>query len=300
MIPEPRAVPVGQGRVVGVYEYGDPDGAPVMVFHGVPACGAGFTWADQPARERGLRLVAPDRPGVGISTALTPTASGAWRVCDYPPPVVELADALGIDRFAVWGYSGGGPYAVACAVLLPERATAVAVAAGMGQVGVWAEAGDFEKTDRQMLGLAATRPWLARAMLAFSARAARMSPKSAVKSFEKQMSDSDRQVIGALGAPDEAIALFTRAFTNGARGVVDDYRAIGQPWGVDLAAITMPVKVFQGDADTMVPVRHAHVLAERIPGADLVVWPGEGHLGTITHVEEILDWLAQYSVRERP
>ena len=67
--PDPREVPV-DGRIVGIYEYGDPAGAPVMVLHGTPACGAGFAWADDPARERGLRLVAPDRPGVGLSSPL--------------------------------------------------------------------------------------------------------------------------------------------------------------------------------------------------------------------------------------
>ena len=113
-----------------------------------------------------------------------------------------------------------------------------------------------------------------------------------MKSFAKQLSDSDRAVIESLGPPAEAMALFTQAFRHGARGVVDDYRAVGQPWGVDLGAITVPMRIFQGDADPMVPPRHAEELAKRVPHADLVMWPGEGHLATITHVAEVLDWLA--------
>src|SRR3954452_21242937 len=109
---------------VGVYDYGDPEGAPVFAFHGTPACGAGFAWADEPAAALGLRVIAPDRPGVGRST---PGALGT--VADYPARVAALADALGWERFAVWGYSGGGPYAVACAALLPDRVTTAAVAA---------------------------------------------------------------------------------------------------------------------------------------------------------------------------
>src|SRR3954468_8249174 len=104
--PDPREISVG-GRVVGIYEYGDPRGAPVMVLHGTPACGAGFAWADAPARERGLRLIAPDRPGVGLSSRLP-----ASTVADYPAQLRALADALSIERYAVWGYSGGGPFAV--------------------------------------------------------------------------------------------------------------------------------------------------------------------------------------------
>ena len=285
-IPKPKVISVGDQRV-GVYEYGDPTGQPVLTFHGVPACGAGFDFADAPARARALRIVAPDRPGVGRSSVVD-----SWGVPDYPAMVAALADALGIDRFAVWGYSGGGPYAVAVAAMLTDRVTRVAVAAGMGQVGAWATADDFEKTDRQMLGLADKHPRVARIALGTTAWLARRSPNSAYKSFLKQLSESDRAVAEGLGAPAEAMALFTQAFLESARGVVDDYRAIGGSWGVDPDAITVPVHVFQGTADTMVPQRHGEELAKRIPGAELTLWPGEGHLGTVTHVDEILDWLA--------
>ena len=285
MIPEPTTAAVG-GRTVGLYEYGDPAGRTVMCFHGVPACGAGFVFADQPARERKLRLIAPDRPGVGFSTPLD-----GWTVGFYPAIVTELADALGVDRFAVWGYSGGGPFAVACAASSPARVTRIAVCSGIGQLGVWAQDTDFEKTDRQMLAMARTRPRLARMMMAITARLAQMSPKSAVNSFARQLSPSDRAVLDQLGTPREAMALFTQAFLRGARGVIDDYRAVGQSWDVDLGAIAAPMKVFHGDADPMVPARHAQELAKRVPDAELVMWPGEGHLAMVTHVSEVLDWL---------
>lgn len=282
-VPSPREVDVG-GRPVGVYEYGDPAGTPVMVFHGTPACGAGFTWADAPARERGLRLIAPDRPGIGLSRRAT-----SYRISDYPAQVRALADALGIHQYAVWGYSGGGPYAVACAASPAGRVTSSTVAAGMGQMGVWASADDFEKTDRQMLGLVTKHPAVARVLLSTSGRVARISPKVALKSFVAQLNPSDRTVAETLGPPEEALALFTQAFLRGARGVVDDYAAIAQPWGFDVTTIDLPMSIFHGDADPMVPLRHGEELAKRVPGAQLTVWPGEGHLGTITHVGEILD-----------
>jgi pimeloyl-ACP methyl ester carboxylesterase len=207
--------------------------------------------------------------------------------------VASLADALSVERFRVWGYSGGGPYAVATAARLPGRVTALAVAAGMGEMGSWATGDDFEKTDRQMLDLATNHPRIARIVMGVTARLAKLSPKRAMKSFEKQLVDADRQAIAADGSsPEEVMALFTQAFLKGSRGVVDDYRAIAQPWGVDFGSLTMPTRVFQGDADSMVPLRHAEELVQRIAGSELVVWPGAGHLGTITHVEEILDWLA--------
>jgi pimeloyl-ACP methyl ester carboxylesterase len=282
-----RLVDLPDGTAVGLYDYGDPAGAPVFAFHGVPSCGAGFDWAHEPARARGLHLLAPDRPGVGRSSG-----PALGQVGDYPDRIALLADTLGIDHFAVLGYSGGGPYAVACAVGLGERVTATAVAAGMGQMGVWAEADDFAKTDRRMLGLALKHPGVARLVLGLSAWMAKTSPSSALKSFAKELSESDRAVLAAQEAsPAEVMALFTGAFQNGAQGVVDDYRAVARPWGVILEARS-PVTIWQGDADTMVPLRHAEALTEALPRSTLTVWPGEGHLGPVTHIEEILDGLS--------
>jgi pimeloyl-ACP methyl ester carboxylesterase len=272
------------GVAVGLWSYGDPDGRPVFALHGVPACGAGFDWADTAARERGIRLLAPDRPGVGHS-AQRPD----WRVADYPAMLAELADALGTDRFGVLGYSGGGPYAVACAVALAQRLTAVAVCAGMGEVGTVAAVGDFESTDRRMLAMATKRPRLARALLDVSAMAATWSPKLAMKSFLKELSESDREVAASLGSPTDAMRLFTMAFQEGAHGVVADYRALAQRWGVDPADAGVPATIWHGSADTMVPLRHSQELAALMPGSELTVWDGEGHLGLITHIGEVLD-----------
>lgn len=291
MLPEARTTTLTDERTVGYYEYGDPQGRAVLTLHGVPACGAGFAWADEPARARGLRILAPDRPGVGLSSR----ADGGFTIASEAGRMDRFREALGLDRVAVWGYSGGGPYAAACGALLGDRVTAVAITSGMGQIGEWATAADFAKTDRQMLDLSTRHPGVARIIMGTTGRLARISPKSAMKSFEGELGEADRAVVPRLGEPAEVMALFTQAFLRGARGVVDDYRAINGPWGVDLASITAPVTIWQGDADTMVPLRHAEELATRIPGAELHVWEGEGHLGTITHVEEILDWLAATS-----
>ena len=284
-IPEVRTVLV-DGASVGYYEYGTPAGRPVFALHGTPASGAGFAWADQPARARGQRLIAPDRPGVGLSSR-----SSGWSVGTYPARLAAFADALDIGRFAVWGYSGGGPYAAATAACLPDRVTAAAVTAGMGQVGVWATVGDFEKTDRRFLALASERPRLARAMLGVAARLARRSPASALRSFAKQLGPGDRAVLAELGTPRDAMALFTQAFLRGAQGVVDDYAALARAWDVDVATIRCPLFVAHGTADRMVPIGHSRALADRVGSATMVAWPDEGHLATVRHVGEVLDAL---------
>jgi pimeloyl-ACP methyl ester carboxylesterase len=273
---------------LGIHEFGDPTGSPVIAFHGVPACGAGFDWTGAPARELGLRIVAPDRPGVSRS----PRAARDWSIADHADGVVELADSLGFDRFAALGYSGGGPYSVAVASRHPDRVSALAVCAGMGEVGTWATAEDFAATDRRMLDLCTKHPRIAQLMLGAMGVGARLSPGTAMKSFDKELAEADRAVIPTLGPPRQAMAMFIGAFEHGARGVVDDYRAINHPWGVDLARVSAPTRIHQGTADTLVPVGHAEELANRIRGSELVLWHGEGHLGTITHIAEILQWIS--------
>jgi pimeloyl-ACP methyl ester carboxylesterase len=287
MAPKPATVRVGS-RTVGFYEFGESSGRPVLALHGTPACGAGFSFANDAARRLGLRVIAPDRPGVGLSSP-----EAGWGISSYPAIVCDFADALAIDRFSVWGYSGGGPYAVACAALLSDRLDKAAVCAGAGQVGVWAELADFEKTDRQMLEMSRRRPRMARALLSVAGRVARVAPSAVVKNFEKELSASDRAVVASYASPAEAIALFTQAFIHGSRGVVDDYRALGGLWNVDLTAITVPTRIFQGSEDTMVPPRHSKELADRLATAELIEWPGEGHLATVSHVDEVLGWLAE-------
>jgi len=126
-------------------------------------------------------------------------------------------------------------------------------------------------------------------MLGTTGRLARFAPKSAMKSFEKQLSEPDRAVAATLGTPAEVMALFTQAFLRGAHGVVADYAALAGPWGVAVEDIRVPTVIFHGDADSMVPLRHGEELAARVPDAQLTVWPGEGHLGTVTHVGQVLD-----------
>lgn len=280
-----RTVGVAGKSTVGYYEYGDPAGRPVIAFHGVPASGAGFAWADEPAAARGIRVIAPDRPGIGHSTR-RPTG---WTVADYASSLGQFTDALGIEKFGVWGYSGGGPYALATAALLSAKTEGVVVAAGMGQIGVWAAADDFEKTDTQMLDLAIRRPWLARRIMAATAFAAKVSPKTAVRSFSGELTSSDRIVLESFDTPADAMEMFTTAFVKGPHGVIDDYAALARPWGCDVADISVHVDVMHGSDDTMVPIAQAEALTALLPDAHLTVWPGEGHLATISHVGEILD-----------
>jgi pimeloyl-ACP methyl ester carboxylesterase len=282
-----RVVRATNGRAVGVYEYGDPNGSPVFALHGTPACGAGFDWSDAPARERGLRVIAPDRPGVGQSDPVPMTS-----VADYPAQLAALADALAVERFAVLGYSGGGPYALAVAAVLGARVRTAEIVAGAGEIGTFATLKELSRSDRQLTWLAVHAPLGARIVLRMGDYGARLAPRIALKSSATEMGESDRRVLYSLGPPTAALALFTQAMTRDTRGVVTDYALLARPWAIALDEITVPVQCWHGTADTLVPLSHTTALVERLPDATLTTWPDEGHLALITHIAEVLDDIA--------
>jgi pimeloyl-ACP methyl ester carboxylesterase len=287
--PEPFTVRTSGGRVTGYYEYGDPRGRPVVALHGTPACGAGFAWADQHARTRGIRLLAPDRPGVGESYPWD--RGNGVTVADYPTALSAFTDALDLRTFSILGYSGGGPYALAAAHALADRVQAAAVVSGAGQVGVWASVDDFEATDRRLTRLANRAPALTRAVLSLSAGAARVAPRTSLRFAQIEMSAADRVVMAKFPSARAALAMFTQSCRHGATGVVDDYAALGRPWGFPVEQISVPVRCWHASADRIVPIRHSDELVRRIPGAQLSRWGDEGHLAIIDHVGEVLDAL---------
>lgn len=290
-IPQPETVRTADGRVTGYYEFGDPAGTPVVALHGTPACGAGFAWADQRARARGIRLLAPDRPGVGDSDRWEPGRGAS--IADYPATLSAFADALGLETFPLIGYSGGGPYALAAAHALPDRVAAAAIVAGAGQVGVWATIDDFESTDRRLTKLSLRAPALAQVVLSVSARAARRAARTSLRFVQIEMSPPDRAVMAEFPTPRAALAVFTESCRHGARGVVDDYAALGRPWGFAVEHISVPVLCWHAPTDEVVPLHHSEELVRRIPGARLSHWDGEGHLAIIEHIGEVLDALVR-------
>jgi pimeloyl-ACP methyl ester carboxylesterase len=287
--PEPDVVRIPSGRAVSYYDIGDDSGTPVFAMHGTPACGAGFWWADERARERGVRLIAPDRPGVGRSDHFTHTQP---LVADYAPELAATADALGIESFSVLGYSGGGPYALAAAHAMPDRVRALAVVAGAGHIGEWAKVNDYAPTDRRMTRLSIHAPLLAHAGLFVSYHACRTMPGMSARLANMELSTTDRAVMKQFTSPRAALALFTRACTRGTRGALVDYATLARPWGFRVENVTVPTRCWHATDDPLVPIRHSDELASRIPGATVDRWPGEGHLAIVEHVGEVLDWLA--------
>ncbi len=275
------------GRCVAIASHGDPRGRPLFLFHGIPVSRLGHEFTDAPAKEWRVRVLCPDRPGIGLSDPKPDrTLSG------YADDVADLADALGIERFAVLGLSGGGPYALACGAKLRNRVSAVVVLAGVGPLDRPGAREGLSKTDLRLIDLSLNRPLLAQLLLTVIAWAVRFAPSVVLKSLADELSEPDRRFLeeekDKLGAAG-VMTSTAEAFKQGAGGVVLEYRLCGLPWGFTLEEVHVPVHLWQGEDDRMTPVHHAENMAIRLPYAELHVLPRTGHLALTDHFGAVLD-----------
>ena len=278
------------GRSLTVYDAGDPDGRPIVFHHGTPMTGTPFEPHVAYARENGLRLVSFDRAGYRDSSR-----DAGRTVADVAKDVEVIADALGLQRFATWGLSGGGPHALATAAGLPDRVVAVATAASVAPPGL----PDFELTDGMgegnivEFGLArqgeeSLRPYLERETEGIDD----LDVAGLVDSMRTVLSDLDAATLdGGVGA--FILECFRTGLARGVDGWLDDDLAFVQPWGFELAAINTPSLVIQGRQDLMVPWSHGEWLAANVSGAEAWLREDEGHLTLFVRLAPgIHDWLA--------
>jgi pimeloyl-ACP methyl ester carboxylesterase len=279
------------GRALAYVEAGDPGGAPVVVHHGTPGCGDLYTsWADD-ARERGIRLIGYDRAGYGDSDR-----RAGRSVADVVGDIAALADALGVARFGTWGWSGGGPHALACGTLVGGRVAAVATFAGVGPYGepdLDFTAGMGEDNVKEFAAALAGEDALRPLLEELAAGIVRSTPEQLIGELRTLLSPPD--VAALSGELAEYLrGSFRGAFARGVDGLLDDDLAFARGWGFDVGAITVPVQVWQGGQDLMVPPAHGEWLARHVPGADAHVIPGDGHLTVVEHnVGKVHAWLKE-------
>jgi pimeloyl-ACP methyl ester carboxylesterase len=284
-----ETVALNDGRRIGYAVYGATEGRPVMFFSGTPGSrlDARVGGADAVADQRGVRLIVVERPGYGLSDR-----KPGRRVVDWPDDVRQVADRLGLERFSVYGYSGGGPHALACAARLGDRVTAVAAVSSVGVPGV---AGAFEgmgPNERVLHRLTRISPRLVDAVYRLVRRNAQASPDRFFRDFEKDCSDSDRALLADASIREGFRATVLEALSTGVGGAVDDWVALVRyPWGFEPEEVRTPVALVFGAADRIVPVAQGRDLARRIPNAHVREVPGEGHLLIVARLGEILDAL---------
>ncbi len=267
---------------------GHPEGEPVFLLHGSPGSRIGPKPRGSVLYRLGIRLISYDRPGYGGSDR-----HADRTVADAANDIEDIADDLGLRRFAVVGRSGGGPHALAAAALLRERVTRTAVLVGIAPSD--AEGLDWLSgmTDGNVREYeTAGKDWPKHVeRLRLKADQARRDPEIMVNSLRGQMTDSDRQVVDDIAIRRLLAETYVEAFAQGPFGWIDDVAAFRSAWGFQLADITSPVLLWHGAEDNFSPVSHARWLAEQIPRAEIQIQASTAHFGAVEILPQILAWL---------
>lgn len=275
------------GRALGYAEYGDPAGTPVIAFHGMPGSRLMMQALDGAARTAHVRLIAPERPGYGLSQ---PDPRGTFL--GYADDITQLADALALARFSVLGASGGGPYALVCAAQLPRRVRVAGLLSGIGPLWVRRSTRAMPRVQRLLFRVGRYAPAV------FGLLLARLT-KASLPSMEKHVQ------AGTSPSPSLSPALFAivtadqrEAVRSGTRGVVFDIKNYWRPWDFPWEAIRVPVYVWHGEADTFAPPALARYIVERLARCTAVFYPEESHTDPIAnHGDAILATLSEAAQR---
>ena len=274
---------LSDGRTLHMYD-ARPDGADarlaVFWHHGTPNIGAPPEPLLPAAAQLGIRWVSYDRPGYGGSTPHT-----GRDVASAAADIASIADALGIDRFAVMGHSGGCPHALACGALLPERILGAVCVAGLAPFH--AEGLDW------FAGMAASGAAELRA--AARGRAALEDFLASTEFDTELFTPADHAALS--GAWSWLGAVARKGMEGGQGGMVDDDLAYVTPWGFDPVQVIAPVLFLHGVRDRVVPSSHAEWLARRCRSAELWLRPSEGHISVLDTGAAALDWLQQHADR---
>jgi pimeloyl-ACP methyl ester carboxylesterase len=283
-----RTVLAPDGRRLTVRVLGKPSGPPVFFMHGTPGSRVGPHPRSQWLYQHGVRLIAYDRPGYGGSDRLP-----LRRVAHAAADVRAIADELGLESFSVVGRSGGGPHALACAALLPDRVRRVAVLVGLAPrhaEGLDWYAGMTESNQREYTIAESSVLELAR-VIESSAEQIRSNPAQLLRDLAPELSLPDRRVVADNGISLGLRRNYAMALVRSPAGWVDDARSFTQDWGFDLSDIQAETRLWHGEKDVFSPVAHTRWLARAIPGASEHIEPDKAHFSAIEKLPDLLPWL---------
>lgn len=282
-------IDLADGRALDIQVTGPENGIPLVMHHGTPGSLTRFRVIDEAVHARGLRMVTYSRAGYGASTRRP-----GRTVADIATDLTAVLDHLGAERCVTLGWSGGGPHALASAALLPGRVAAATTIASVGPYdadGLDFLAGMGEGNIEEFGAAIAGEAKITEALDQAAAELRGASPAALIESMSTLLPDEDRAaLVGEVG--DELAAQTGEGLRLSAGGWIDDDLAFVRPWGFDVRDISVPVFLYQGDKDLMVPFAHGRWLADRVPGAVAHLLPNEGHISVfINRVGEVLDEL---------
>ena len=282
-----RTIRLDDGRELGFIEYGDPAGRPVLFFHGFGSSRVLRHPDDTIAASLGLRMIAVDRPGIGLSTP-----QPGRRLLDWPSDVGQLVDDLDIERFTVVGYSGGAPYALACAFRWPERVEVCGLVSGPAPLSGVRDADYMFRRHRTAARAAGRAPWMLRLVMWNWARTQLRDPVRHLDDAVARMIEADQLIMGDPALRALMIQNAGELYRQGRRGLYDEALVLARPWGFRPEEIRVPVLLWHGELDRTVPPAMARHIARSIPGCRAHFYPGEGHHLVYERWREILATLA--------
>ena len=274
------------GRALGFRVWGDPNGEPLLFLHGTPGSRLEFAIGHDSGRELGLALVVPDRWGYGLSDV---PERASLRT--FAADMGLLMDHVGHRRFAVGGISGGGPYAAAVAACLGERVAAVALVSPVGPIADAACATSLSPFHRFCFTVLPGLPRLTGGIFGAFRWSLARAPALAARLATMRGGRPDRDVIFRPEICARLLTSFREGLRRGLRGPAIDLALFSRPWGIELAHVTAPARVWIGTADKAVPLVAARALAQRIAGCSYAELEGEGHLWVAANYARVLDWV---------
>jgi pimeloyl-ACP methyl ester carboxylesterase len=283
-----KFVTLSDRRRLSYSEFGAPEGKPVLYCHGHPGSRLDpGLFKEEVLVQHGLRLIAPDRPGIGQSDFLAGRQIGDW-----PADVSGLMDNLGIQRFGVLGVSCGGPFAAVTAYKLPERVNRLALVSSVGRFDL---PGATEGMGPGLMYFRMGRylPWLARLQLRLMAYGVNSNSSKMAEQVKSSLPPPDLAAMEQPGMFDTFLGTMVEFLRQGPKGPAWEAGLFMRPWGFPLEEIRRPAFLWHGEADRNAPVAMGLELASRIPGCQSHFVTGEGHFSlAVNHAAEILGTLA--------
>ena len=273
------------GASLAFAEYGDRGGFPVFFFHGWPSSRTMAELTDSAARELGVRIISPDRPGIRDST-FQPNR----KLVDWPRDLEQLSNHLGIERFHILAISGGAPYAYAVAVAMPERVKAIAIVSGAVPIADLTDHSGLLPLYRWMMWFHRHQPNLLRPL--FYAARPLVSLRVFVRTAHKllrMLPPADAAALRDNTAFDTLFESQRKAWLGSPYGVIADAEIYGRPWGFRLEDVDVPVRLWHGKQDRAFSFRIAEEMVRRLPNCHACYVDNAGHYSLpIRHTREIL------------
>lgn len=279
-------IELNDGRRLSYAIYGDSLGVPVFYFHGGQESRLSASFMHETAAQLGVKIIAPDRPGIGKSSPFP-----GRSFLDWADDVRQLADALHIQEFSVFGLSGGAPHVLACALQIPDRLLQAGIVAGAAPY-------DYRGTKKGMWLPVKLVHWFAswekdkqlRKFIQKDYETLRDKPEKRVRQLQRYLPKPDRDLLQTR--PELAwdfIEGSLESYRQGIDGVVQEWRMYVSDWGMKLTEIKKPIDLWYGEKDKMSPPYRGYYYQAVLPGARLHLLANEGHFSLIrNHLESIL------------